>query len=201
MNYKIINKNGNTDVILIHGLFATSGYWLNYLDYFKNSKLAILEIDYYDLKKFKDQSNCLEKIIELEFNSKVDYIFSHSLGTIIANGVSENLFKYSFEICPVYFSKRVLELDFASDILNKTNAKFDLDIIKKILYEIDIQILEYKKSLIPSIKRIPFLPSNDIYFNYNPQPIYSSNIFNGDHYEIHNAIIKSLFFINNLSSK
>jgi hypothetical protein len=201
MNYKIINKNGNTDVILIHGLFATSGYWLKYLDFFKNSKLAILEIDYYDLKNFKDQIICLEKIIELEFNSKVDYIFSHSLGTIIANGVSENLFNFSFEICPVYFSKRMLESEFASDIVYKTNAKFDLDIIKKILYEIDIQILDYKKSLIPSKKRIPFLPNNDIYFNYNPQPIYSSNIFNGDHFEIYNAISKSLSFINNLSSK
>jgi hypothetical protein len=201
MNYKIINKKGNTDVILIHGLFATSGYWLNYLDFFKNSKLAILEIDYYNFNNFKDQSKCLEKIIQLEFNNKVDYIFSHSLGTIIANGVSENLFNFSFEICPVYFSNRVLELDFASNIVNKTNSKFDLDIIKKILSEIDIRTMEYKKSLLPSKKRISFLPNNDIYFNYNPQPNYSFNIFNGDHFEIYNALSKSFIFINNLNTK
>lgn len=196
MNYKIINKKGSTDVILVHGLFATSGYWLSYLEFFKNCKLAILEIDYYNFKNFKDQIKCLEEIIQLEFNNKVDYIFSHSLGTIIANGLSEKYFNFSFEICPVYCSKRILEIDFACNIAIKTNSKYDIHEIKRILAKIDIQIIEYKKSLVISNKRITFLPINDIYFNYDPQTIYSFYDFDGDHFEIFNALSKSFYFIN-----
>lgn len=201
MNYKIINKKGSINVILIHGLFATSGYWLNYLEFFKNCKLVILEIDYYNFKDFEKQIENLQNIINIEFNNKVDYIFSHSLGTIIANGLSDKNFNYSFEICPVYISNRISELDFASKIIDKTNLMFDLNKIKKILIKIDIQINEYKKSLVFSKKRICFLPSNDIYFKYNPQPMYFFNIFEGDHFEIHNALSESFNYINKFGSK
>jgi hypothetical protein len=201
MNYKVINKKGVINVVLIHGLFATAGYWLNYLEIFKNCKLIILEIDYFNSKSLKDNSESLEHIIINEFNNKIDYIFSHSLGTIIANGLSDINFKHSFEICPVYNSNRVSKFEFISKILEKTNLLYTLNNIEKILSNIDIQVYNYKSILKFSNKRTLFYPNNDIYFNYDHKTIYSFNIFNGDHFEINNALKDSFKFINNLYSK
>lgn len=198
MNYKVINKKGVINVVLIHGLFATAGYWLNYLEIFKNCKLIILEIDYFNSQSLKDNIESLESIIINKFDNKIDYIFSHSLGTIIANGLSDINFKHSFEICPVYNSNRISKFEFISKILEKTNLLYSLNNIEKILSNIDIQVNNYKNILNFSDKRTLFYPNNDIYFKYDHKTIYSFNIFNGDHFDINNALKDSFKFINNL---
>jgi hypothetical protein len=201
MNYKVINKKGVINVVLIHGLFATSGYWLNYLDIFKNCKLIILEIDYFNSKSLIDNIESIEHIIINEFDNNIDFIFSHSLGTIIANGLSDINFKHSFEICPVYNSNRVSKSDFISKIQEKTNLLYSSNNIEIMLSNIDIQVDNFKKTLNFSNKRTLFYPNNDIYFKYDQKTIYSFNIFNGDHFEINNALKDSFKLINNLYSK
>ena len=201
MNYKVLNKKGVINVVLIHGLFATAGYWLNYLEIFKNCKLIILEIDYFNSKSLKDNIESLEHILKNEYDNKIDYIFSHSLGTIIANGVSDKYFKHSFEICPVYNSNRVSKFEFISKIFEKINLLHSLNNIEKILSNIDFQVSNYKNVLNFSKKRTLFYPNNDIYFKYDHNTIYSYNIFNGDHFEIHNALSNSFNLINNFNSK
>ncbi len=195
MNYRIINKKGKYNVILIHGLFATSGYWLSYLDLFRDFKLLIFEIDYLDFSSFEEKIKTFEKIIKNEFNNNVDYIFSHSLGTIIANNISDNIFKFSFEICPIYCSTRVFNTKFANIIVEKSNSLYSVDIVENILLQIDKQVDLYKKKQKKSSFRIVFIPDNDIYFKYQNSSISSSVVFKGDHFDIKNALFEALKFI------
>jgi hypothetical protein len=194
MNYRIINKKGQYNVILIHGLFATSGYWLNYLDIFKNFKLLILEIDYLNFSPFEEKIKTLENIIKNEFNNKVDFIFSHSLGTILANNISDKIFKFSFEICPIYCSTRIYNKSFANLIVEKSNSLYTVDLVENTLVQIDNQVALYKKKQKISNFRIIFIPDNDIYFNYQYSSISSCLVFKGDHFDIKNALLTALKF-------
>jgi hypothetical protein len=201
MNYKIINKKGDVNVVLIHGLFASSGFWLDYLYLFKNCKLVILEIDFFNSKSFKEYIISLEEIIKNELDNKVDYIFSHSLGTILANGLSDINFNHSFEICPVYNSSRVSKSEFVDKISEMTNLYYTRNFIESILSNIDFKISNYKNLIKYSNKRTLFYPNNDTYFNYNHNTFYTFDIFIGNHFDIHNAIISSFNFINNHFTK
>lgn len=201
MNYKIINKKGYFNVVLIHGLFATCGFWLDYLHLFKNCKLVILEIDFFNSKSFKEHIKSIEEIINNEFDNKLDYIFSHSLGTILANGLSDINFNHSFEICPVYNSNRVSKLEFVNKISEITNLFYTRNYIESVLSNIDLKISNYKNQIKFSNKRTLFYPNNDIYFNYDLNTCYTFNVFEGDHFEIHNAISSSFNLINNTFTK
>jgi len=196
VNYKIINRKGTFKVILIHGLFATPGYWLNYLNYFKNCKLAILDIDYNESLNFAGQISDIEILIDKLFNGEADFIFSHSLGTILANGISETKFKRSFEICPVHSSKRISQEYFIDNIMEKSSNFYNYDFVNKKLTDVDLILKEYKQNIKPSKKRIVYYPTNDIYFEYDLKTCYELKIFEGDHFVIDNALIDSFSLIN-----
>lgn len=196
MKYTIINRKGTLNVILIHGLFASSGYWLNYLNHFRNCKLVILDLNYNESINFTSQINNIELLIDELFNGEVDYIFSHSLGTVIALGVSEKKFKLSFEICPVHSSKRRSKSNFVNNILEKTSNNNDEDFIKNKLKEVDFKLNLLNQQLMPSNKRIIFYPNNDIHFEYNLNTPMIVRDFEGDHFSIENALIDSFSIIN-----
>jgi hypothetical protein len=187
MRYKIFNRKCNKSVVLIHGLFASSGYWLNYLNYFKDYKLAILDLNYETSLDDFFVTNLLEQLIEKEFSNKVDFIFSHSLGTLLANSLPDNLFLYSFEICPVYCSSRINSIDF-QNLLLSLSPKNNLEFIRTKLNQADLLIQNHQKRVHHSSKKITFFPDNDEYFKYYNHSGAEARFFDGDHFEIGKAI-------------
>jgi hypothetical protein len=200
MKYKVLNRKGKIKVILIHGLFATSGYWLNYLTYFRNCQIIILELDYYQPLDFDIYIQNIESLVEEKFNGEVDFIFSHSLGSVLANGISDAKFKISFEICPVYSSQRIANEDFIGNIMERTGKKLDFNSINKKLLEVDSVLFETTKRILPSEKRFIFFPTNDAYFKYHPLTQYEIRIFEGDHFSIENALSEAFLIIDSYNS-
>lgn len=167
-------------IILIHGFYATSGYWLQYLNYFKNYKIILLEIDYIELLSSK--KNLFETKLffsKYRYNEDVVGVVSHSLGTIISEFIVTHASTIKFEICPVAFAKRVSSVNFISDL--ESRIKDPSELISINLEKVDNFIKDSKLYL--SDANLKFVPDNDDYFNYNVSNSYLVK-FSGNHFEI-----------------
>ena len=69
ISFKEFNRNKNRSVLFLHGLFSSSGYWLEYLREFRDFKIILCDIDY---ENFSGLSN--------EIKSKLDTIRPKTLG-------------------------------------------------------------------------------------------------------------------------
>ena len=54
----VFNKNKKDTIILIHGLYTSSGFWLSFFRLFKNYRIIAFDINY-------------EKLLRSEFNSEL----------------------------------------------------------------------------------------------------------------------------------
>ena len=188
IKHTIINSKCAKKAILIHGLYANSGYWLEYLTYFKDYKLFILDIDYFtllDIQKIIDEVNLL---IDTELDGSVDIVVSHSFGAILANGIISSTFKYSFEICPVHSSIRICKEDFINEIRNKLKSSKTQEEIRNQLKSVDEILKIHRLNLGFTKNRVLFFPDNDIYFEYNESFISEIQYFKGDHFNIHDSL-------------
>lgn len=189
MKKKVLNSKCHKKALLIHGLYANSGYWLEYLTYFQDYKLIILEIDYFTLPNIQKIIDEVNLLIDTELDGEVDIIVSHSFGTILANGIFSSRFKYSFEICPVYSSRRSGKEEFIDEILfklkksskTKGEIRSHLESVDEALKLHEIN-LEFKKN------RVLFYPDNDIYFEYSENYTSEIQYFKGDHFNIHDSL-------------
>ena len=188
IEYTILNKSKPCTIILVHRLYASSGFWLEYLKLFKNYRLFILNIDYDHYLSEDCPFDQLESdLLNLPYPNENSIIISHSLGTIIANFLSQNLDLMSSEICPIYISERINPKKFIGDI-NKLMDKSKISINKKLTL-VDNFLLSFKP--IFDSKMSLYIPNNDQYFKYN-KSFLNSNYFSGDHYKIKEALITIL---------
>jgi hypothetical protein len=193
----IYNKSKTNTVILIHGLFATSGFWLNYLPYFKEYKIIIYNIDFYC---FFDSANsifllCEECTKDFE-NNRVVGVISHSYGTVISDLIFSKLDVPLFNICPITIAIRVDSYSFGFYLSNKLN--FSENKVHDILFLADRFFLNVKTKF--TLRGLNLIPDKDEFFNYNFEST-EFVIFEGDHFEIkHSAdFIKSYLLSSSLS--
>ena len=142
IEYTIINKSKPDTIILIHGLYASSGYWLEYLKLFKNYKLFILNINY---DKYIHLDNSLDRLrsdlLSLPYPRNNSIIISHSLGTVISNFLSSKVRIFVFcKFVPVYIAKRINSEMFINDIngnmkKSKTSVKNKLTSVDNFYYQ------------------------------------------------------------------
>lgn len=188
IEYTILNKSKLRSIILVHGLYSSSGFWLEYLKFFKNYRLFILNIDYdHYLTKDCSINQLKSDLLNLPYPKDNSIIISHSLGTIVANFLSQNFDLISNEICPIYVSERVNSNKFIYDI-NKLMDESKNSINKKLTL-VDEFLLSFN-SIIDS-KTSLYIPNNDQYFKYNNMCI-NTNQFSGDHFKINKALITIL---------
>ncbi len=188
INYNILNSKATKRAVLIHGLFSTSGYWLDYLKYFKDYKLLIFNIDYNSDEIFQNYINRINLIILKEFDGEFDILISHSFGTLVANGIPCSTFRYSFEICPVHCSKRIQKQMFINEISSRLNNKLSRDEISLQLKYADITLNLCQNKIDLNAKRILLYPNNDLFFKYNFNSINQALLFKGDHFNISDSL-------------
>lgn len=186
INQIVLNKSKDKSIIFIHGFYANAGYWLPYLSFFKNYKIILLDINYVYLLNSDDRISEIIKVINsLNLGGNIKAILGHSLGTIISSFINKQSVSFYFDICPVSYSNRSDTNGFINDIIYRMGeTEFN---IRKNLYLVDLLINESK--VFRLINSHLFIPDSDKYFNYE----YSNNIeysFQGDHFEITNAVIK-----------
>lgn len=185
MNIRILhlNKNKEKKILLLHGLFSSSGYWLPYIEELKNFQLIIPNIDYIiiskDIKRnlpiFMHQINKIQNI---------DYVISHSYGTILAKyfEIDSNY----INICPIHSMPITREELFINEItkrskIDSTQIKLIIRNTAKLLDSVSVNNINDPFNL---------YPSDDVYFDYKIECSNKHIIFKGDHFDISNAFQK-----------
>jgi pimeloyl-ACP methyl ester carboxylesterase len=187
INFIILNKSKPKTLLLIHGLFTSSGYWLPYLQILKGYRLVILDIGYQPLCDVDYYVGLVGGIIEAEAGGVVDAVISHSLGTMIASRLPEDIRLSSFEICPVYFAARRNTGDFVSEIAGKIKFPMSGDEIRNLLADVDGVLSRYSTAAQTPIRNSVYLPDADLYFSYDVRSEFK--VFEGDHFNIAKAMI------------
>ena len=185
INVFTFNKSKKETIILIHGLFGNSGYWLPFLKYFNNFKILILDINY--PKMFIDNPNKINFHIFLESMLEDDNeytLISHSMGTVLAQSFPEKKIKISYEICPIKNSVKNNKKKFIEEINSLTN--FSEEEIRNILGEATVFLSNNFSVENKSLNKKQYVPRIDSFFNdsFNNSVEY----FEGDHFNIINSI-------------
>ena len=116
----VFNKRKTPSILLLHGLYTTSGFWLSYLNLFKDFRIVAYDINYDELFKTQNAKSYLKDFFnEYSEDENIVATISHSFGTVISDLVFENKSHINFKICPVAFSKRLDSQSFILDIEKK----------------------------------------------------------------------------------
>jgi hypothetical protein len=173
-----LNKNKNHKILLLHGLFASSGFWLPYIHRLKDFNIIIPNIDYQSML-ISPEKNLQFILDQISKMSNFDYVLSHSFGTVLANKLKFDTRYYN--VCPIYKSTRNDKQNFIKLISSST--KLTSDEIKKTLNMVDSLIDNDWLSANPN-KVVNLYPLNDEYFNYQYDDNMDNIFFDGDHFEI-----------------
>jgi hypothetical protein len=184
--FTILNKSKPKTLLLIHGLFTSSGYWLPYLQSLKDYRLIILDIDYRNVRVIDQLVTRITDIIEDYAGGWVDAVISHSLGTMIASRLSDVLRRTSFEICPVYSATRRNPDDFVCEIEQKIKFSMSASEIRDLLADVDYVLSSHSASAKAPKGRLIYLPDVDRFFSYDTNQKFTE--FRGDHFNIVDAV-------------
>lgn len=178
-----INKYSKKRVLLIHGLFASSGFWLPYIDKLKGINLLILNIDYDQVIGCSQKANILfQKILEIQ---DVDAIIAHSLGTKISSHIQLDIPRIN--ICPIHDAKKINQMEFVSLISEKAGMNYNqvnATINHMDNFSINTKCLASNKNV------FNFYPNNDKFFEYSIKKLQNNILFTGDHFDILDAFNK-----------
>ena len=185
IGFTILNRSRKKTVLLIHGVFTNSGYWLPYLSSLKDCRMLILDIDYRAISDIGVYLRRLEEIIVGEAGGRVDAVIAHSLGTLLASRLPTQLRQVSYELCPVYGAKRLDSNSFVDHIEKQLKFAMTCEQIRVVLAEVDDALMLHSP-LNPEGPTMPrgtiYLPDADPYFSYEPGA--ASRIFSGDHFDV-----------------
>jgi pimeloyl-ACP methyl ester carboxylesterase len=185
IRFNILNRSKPRTVLLIHGLFTSSGYWLPYLASLKECRLLILDIDYSAIGDIEPYLRRVGEIIDAEAGGQVDAVIAHSLGALIASRLPGHVRQSSFEVCPVYCATRLNSDEFVGDIESKLKFAMSGEQIRSLLAEVDGAIVRHRAGA-PAPRAAIYLPDADPYFAYHAAA--ASQQFHGDHFDIAEAV-------------
>ena len=185
INVFTFNKSKKEIIILIHGLFGNSGYWLPFLNYFNKFKILILDINYPKMFKENPKKINFHKFLESMLEDDNEYtLISHSMGTVLAQSFSKKKIKISYEICPIKNSVKNNKKKFIEEINSLTN--FSKEEIRNILENATVFLSKNFKIKNKLLNRKLYVPRSDSFFDYS----FNNNVeyFDGDHFNITNSI-------------
>jgi hypothetical protein len=181
INFLSLNKSQNKKILLLHGLFTSSGYWMPYIGYLKNYHLIIPHINYNELLANLDK-NLSTLNDQISNFSYIDNVISHSFGCVLSDTLTVD--SNFINICPVQESPIINRVNFIYEIAKI--SKQDREPIEKTINE-SAQLYSKIKNTNSNKKIIQMFPNDDIYFHYKTNNIGNKYIFEGDHFEIKNA--------------
>jgi hypothetical protein len=179
----VLNKDKVKAIVFIHGFYANAGFWLNYIDYFKEYCLIFLNYDFLN-NKIEKEKNLFNSIVKKN-GLDIVAIISHSLGTFFSSTLMLSKNVIQFDICPIGIGKNCNKIGFINTISLKTNKKEEIILN-------DLKFIEnqyFNTSFFEnSDNKILYIPDSDNFFNYLDSE-FLKVYFSGDHFNISNAII------------
>lgn len=178
-----LNKSKLNSLILLHGLFANSGFWMNHLNLFKNFKLILIDINYQKLFNREIQLESLNDQITsiLIDNNDTVGVISHSYGTILSQNLKclNNYFLY--QICPINNVISKNHINFNNYVRKHTKFTEEEIITTRMMAN---RFIETKN--VRDFSLYNYIPIYDQYFQY--PTLEKSSFFRGDHFKIEQAL-------------
>lgn len=181
----LLNRSRPRTVLLVHGLFTSSGYWLPYLASLKAYRLLILDIDYRQIGQSGQIDAYVQQVQEIiaqQAEGQVAAVISHSLGSLIASRLAPSCRQLSIEICPVRCATRRNLAQFIETIGGRIKAANAREQVVQQLQDADQAIARHAREVPAPASTIIYLPDADPFFSYHPDTDYVQ--FSGDHFEI-----------------
>jgi hypothetical protein len=173
----VFNRNKKDTIILIHGLYTSSGFWLSFFKLFKNFRIIAFDINYEKLLRSEYNKEFLKASFVVD--GQIVGVISHSFGTVISDLVFDYENDKIHKICPVAFSKRIEPNNFILDILNKTPLSEES--INQNIKLVNTFVSKMRDSL--NCNGQIYIPIDDCYFSYDV-PQKNKIHFAGDHFNI-----------------
>lgn len=190
------NRRKNDTLVLIHGLYTNSGFWMTYLNLFRDYRIVTLDIDYEKL--FNDnvaQQQLKDYLMALISAENIVAVISHSFGTVISDIVFEAINYNVYKISPVGFSNRLNSNDFMLDIRGKTAMSQER--INQYMQLAGVFVAKVRGNL--NYNGLIYIPKQDNYFSYLV-PQNKAIEFDGDHFNVGEALRDVIYHLSSQKS-
>lgn len=164
-------------VLLLHGLYSSSGEWLPVLKYLKESRLTLITIDYHNVI-LNDKIPDLIRDISSALPEFFDVAIGHSYGCYFLSLLQQK-FSQSINVAPPYLASN-FHLD---EYLNYIFSSKNLDAVEVQLVVKRAITMNAELEFIIDPSSSFLIPMFDQFFSY-PQGLYGSHYFDGGHTDV-----------------
>jgi pimeloyl-ACP methyl ester carboxylesterase len=179
---KVLGRGKATSLVLVHGLFANSAFWLPYLPMFRDCEVVLINIDYVGL--FRSEFTVEQMAHHLDSTLDVGgaHLIGHSFGACVGLNMCSRFASRSF-ICPTFVSTR-FDCGRFCDEIAELAALPDSTVRPVVDYAVDFKSTQSPGRYNRSLDEL-YLPLDDPYFDY-PDEVEGvvSQRFLGGHFDL-----------------
>lgn len=181
-----LQRNKPKTVVLIHGLFATSGFWIPALKCFPQHRILLVNVDYEAYLRNEDSVARLGAFLrqpELALDQSVELV-GHSFGSVLVATVNVRA-ERRFHVCPIFLAADahhddlVVELRqrLGDDAPPRETALLMMRSALQRAHEVEIHQVAARGDHC-------LVPDSDRFFSYRDGPAgMSRSVYRGDHFE------------------
>nr|WP_229521291.1 alpha/beta hydrolase [Massilia sp. IC2-477] len=163
LQVQTLRRRAPAQVVLIHGLFTNSAFWLPYLERFADFHLTLVSVDYDALLRSSDAPGELAAKIDAHIGDKPAHLIAHSFGCWLAMYLQTSFLSRSF-ICPTFASQSFDRAAFCSQIGQLTTV--DMASVSSLVD----RAVAFKQTRSADLRYLPddafYLPEDDPFFRY-----------------------------------
>ncbi|MCC2970858.1 alpha/beta fold hydrolase [Massilia sp. IC2-476] len=163
LQVQTLRRRAPAQVVLIHGLFTNSAFWLPYLERFADFQLTLVSVDYDALLRSSDAPGELAAKIDAHIGDKPAHLIAHSFGCWLAMYLQTSFLSRSF-ICPTFASQSFDREAFCSQIGQLTTV--DMASVSSLVD----RAVAFKQTRSADLRYLPddafYLPEDDPFFRY-----------------------------------
>lgn len=182
VNTKVLGRGKTPSLLLLHGLFANSAFWLAHLSACTRYRVVLVNIDYAGL--FESTYSVEQLAAHLDDRLELDGadLIAHSFGACVGLYMRAPVRSRSF-ICPTFAASAFHSNKFCKEIGELTSASGDQ--VRPIVdYAVEFKSRQLSVSCDPSRDQL-YLPVDDPYFDYPPGVAgIRSHHFRGGHFDV-----------------
>lgn len=181
-----IGRQRPVGLILLHGLFANSAFWLPYLRYFVHCRIILLDIDYGALFASGAPLAALNAELEALTGDAPQHLLAHSFGCCAAVALPSAFLSRSL-VCPTFAARDYDRQRFIADLVQLHGAD------RAHVGTMFDAALRHKQDCAQGVAYRPgdalYLARDDPYFDYAPSTeIAEVHFVRGGHFTIGEAV-------------
>jgi hypothetical protein len=183
----ILQRDKNKTVILIHGLFATSGFWLPALRYFPEHRIVLINVDYQRYLQTENALSLLDEYIsqpKFGITGDVDVV-GHSFGSVVTAMLSLHTGQ-RYHMCPVFLAQHALHDELLIELDGRLGTAVPATevALAQMREATDIsRLVDFEKIIMRNDRCL--IPDNDRFFSYRkPIPCIEHKYYRGGHFDV-----------------